>query len=77
MGDRVQRLTARETEILQHFAAGRTSAEIAERLDISPHTVRTHVQNILTKLGVHSKLQAVTAAIRHGKVVIPKPKGRG
>lgn len=76
MGERVGRLTPRETEILQHFASGRTPAEVADRLEISPHTVRTHVQNILTKLGVHSKLQAVTAAIRYGKVVVPRARKR-
>ena len=35
---------------------------------MSPHTLRTHTQNVLTKLGVHSKLEAIVAAIRHGKV---------
>src|SRR5581483_9178227 len=37
-------------------------------LDVSPHTLRTHMQNIITKLGVHSKLEALVLAIRHGKV---------
>lgn len=66
---RVERLTPRQVQILQLMADGLRSEEIAERLGISPHTLRTHVQNILTKLGVHSKLQAVTEAIRHGRVV--------
>jgi DNA-binding NarL/FixJ family response regulator len=65
---RVERLTPRQVQILQLMADGMRSEEIAESLGISPHTLRTHVQNILTKLGVHSKLQAVTEAIRHGKV---------
>ena len=65
---RVDRLTPRQVEILQRMADGMAPEEITERLGISPHTLRTHVQNILTKLGVHSKLQALALAIRHGKV---------
>ncbi len=65
---RLDRLTARQLEILQEMAEGRSPSEIAERLGISRHTLRTHVQNILTKLGVHSKLQALAHAIRFGKV---------
>lgn len=70
---RVERLTPRQTEILQRMADGLTPEEIASRLEISPHTLRTHVQNILTKLGVHSKLQALALAIRHGKVDPNRP----
>lgn len=65
---RVDRLTPRQVEILQLMADGLSPEEIAEGLEISRHTLRTHVQNILTKLGVHSKLQALALAIRHGKV---------
>ena len=46
---------------------------IAESLGISRHTFRTHVQNILTKLGVHSKLEALAQAIRYGKVRATEP----
>ncbi|MCA1727660.1 MAG: helix-turn-helix transcriptional regulator [Actinobacteria bacterium] len=66
--ERAERLTGREVEILQLTADGLSMEEIAARLDISPHTIRTHVQNCLTKLGVHSKLEAITFAIRTGKV---------
>jgi DNA-binding NarL/FixJ family response regulator len=66
---RVDRLTPRETEILQLMAQGLPTDEIAAQLGVSPYTLRTHVQNILTKLGVHSKLEALAFAIRHGKVV--------
>ena len=45
-----------------------TAEEITETLGMSPNTLRTHMQNVLTKLGVHSKLDAIVAAIRHGKV---------
>ena len=49
---------------LQLMADGRSTEEIAEQLGISRHTLRTHTQNILTRLGVHSKTDAVVAAIR-------------
>ena len=65
---RVDRLTPRETEILQLMARGLSTEEISGQLGVSPYTLRTHVQNILTKLGVHSKLEALAFAIRHGKV---------
>jgi DNA-binding NarL/FixJ family response regulator len=65
---RVDRLTPRETEVLQLMADGVATEDIAGQLKVSPYTLRTHVQNILTKLGVHSKLEALAFAIRHGKV---------
>ena len=68
--ERADRLTGREIEILQLTADGLSIEGIAARLEISPHTIRTHVQNVLTKLGVHSKLQAITFAIRTGKVTL-------
>lgn len=66
---RLERLTPRELEILQLIADGVASDEIAPTLGVSPHTLRTHLQNVLTKLKVHSKLDAVVLAIRHGKIV--------
>lgn len=65
---RLSRLTPRELEILQGMANGLSSEQIAEQLGMSRHTLRTHTQNILTKLGVHSKIEAVVAAIRFAKV---------
>lgn len=65
---RLGRLTPRETQILQEMAAGSSPERIAETLGMSPHTLRTHTQNILTKLNVHSKMEALVLAIRHGKV---------
>jgi DNA-binding NarL/FixJ family response regulator len=65
---RVNRLTPRQTEILQLLAEGIPASEIAGKLGMSPLTLRTHVQNILTRLGVHTKLEAMALAIRHGKV---------
>jgi DNA-binding NarL/FixJ family response regulator len=65
---RLARLTPREVEILELMAAGNQADQIAERLGMSVYTLRTHTQNILTKLGVHSKLEALVLAIRFGKV---------
>jgi DNA-binding NarL/FixJ family response regulator len=69
-GARVERLTPRETEILQRMADGFSQDEIAAILGISRHTLRTHVQNILTKLRVRSRLEALTEAVRYGKVTL-------
>jgi DNA-binding NarL/FixJ family response regulator len=65
---RLARLTPREVEILQAMARGLPPDAIAHELGMSPHTLRTHTQNIITKLGVHSKLEALVLAIRHGRV---------
>jgi DNA-binding NarL/FixJ family response regulator len=65
---RLARLTNRELEILQLMAAGKSPSQIAETLGMSPGTLRTHTQNFITKLAVHSKMEALVLAIRHGKV---------
>jgi DNA-binding NarL/FixJ family response regulator len=65
---RANRLSPRQLQILQMISEGATNQEIAEQLGTSPLTVRTHVQNILMRLGVHTKLEAVAMGIRHGKV---------
>lgn len=65
---RLDRLTPREQEILGQMAKGASPDGIATTLKMSPHTLRTHTQNILTKLGVHSKMEALVLAIRHGAV---------
>lgn len=62
------RLTPREREVLGLLAEGRSQAEIAEALVISPKTVSTHVQRLLGKLGVHSRAQAVARAFQLGLV---------
>ncbi|HQU00621.1 MAG TPA: response regulator transcription factor, partial [Acidimicrobiales bacterium] len=61
---KTQFLTARELEVLQLLARARSTDKIAEELFISVNTVRNHVANILSKLGVHSKLEAVAVAAR-------------
>jgi DNA-binding NarL/FixJ family response regulator len=61
-------LTEREREILRHVAQGRRNDDIAAVLFISPQTVQTHVRNVLGKLEVHSKLEAVALAVRHEQI---------
>jgi NarL family two-component system response regulator LiaR len=61
-------LTERETEVLQQLAQGKSNKEIAAALVIAEKTVRTHVSNILGKLGVASRTQAVLHAVRSGLV---------
>ena len=63
-------LTAREREVLQALAEGLDSREIARRLQISVKTERNHVSSIMAKLRVHSRLQALVVALRHGVVRI-------
>jgi two-component system NarL family response regulator len=72
-GDAVARspeLTGRELEILGHVGAGKTSKEIAAELFISENTVRNHVRNVLDKLGLKSRFEAVTWAQREGLIDI-------
>jgi len=64
-------LTPREREVLTLLARGANGREIAAELGISRNTVRTHVQSILTKLQVHSRLEASTFAVRHGLMALP------
>lgn len=58
-------LTKREREVLALLVEGLAGQAIARRLDVSGNTVRTHVHNILSKLQVHSRLEAATVAVRH------------
>lgn len=58
-------LTRRELEILRLVASGANTRATAERLQVSPATIRNHVQNIMGKLGVHSRVQAVAYASTH------------
>jgi two-component system nitrate/nitrite response regulator NarL len=73
---RARNLTPRELEVLALLVQGRRSAEIAESLGIGLNTVRTHVQNILTKLHVHSRLEAASVAVKHGLVAVPSGSSR-
>ncbi|MDQ6613409.1 MAG: LuxR C-terminal-related transcriptional regulator [Actinomycetota bacterium] len=59
-------LTTRELQVLELLADGTSGPAIAERLYLSGNTVRNHAQNILDKLGVHSRLEAVAVAVHEG-----------
>jgi DNA-binding NarL/FixJ family response regulator len=66
----IDRLTPREREVLQALAEGWSDNEIATRLHVGVGTVHSHVTNILSKLEVSSRLQALVFAVRHGVVTI-------
>ena len=66
----IEQLTRREREVLQALSEGLSNKQIAQRLHMSVDTERTHMMNILSKLGVHSRLQALLFAARHGLVEI-------
>jgi DNA-binding NarL/FixJ family response regulator len=71
-----KQLTPRERSVLILLVEGSASEEIALRLSISPNTVRTHIQNILTKLQVHSRLEAAAFAVRYGLVDVRRERRR-
>ncbi|ACZ30642.1 two component transcriptional regulator, LuxR family [Xylanimonas cellulosilytica DSM 15894] len=68
----LEHLTEREVEILTLVGSGLSNAEIADRLVISPHTAKTHVNRVMTKLHAHDRAQLVIAAYENGLV---RPQG--
>jgi NarL family two-component system response regulator LiaR len=60
-----QNLTEREREVLSLMIEGLNNVQIAGRLTVSPSTIKSHVSNILAKLGVASRTEAVTLALRN------------
>jgi DNA-binding NarL/FixJ family response regulator len=61
-------LSRRESQVLQKVAYGATTKEVAHDLEISPHTVKTHLERIFEKLGANDRAQAVAIALRKGLV---------
>jgi two-component system NarL family response regulator len=61
-------LTGRETEVLEHIVAGHSNKTIASQLNITEATVKSHINNILSKLGVSDRTQAATTALQRGLV---------
>jgi len=70
MHDLVEPLTARELEVMQLLASGQTNKEIANRMGVTEHTVKFHVNSILGKLGVATRTEAVVHAARLGIVML-------
>jgi DNA-binding NarL/FixJ family response regulator len=66
-GSRADTLTAREREVLDGIADGKSNREIARLLQVSEKTVKAHVSAVLAKLGVQDRTQAAVYAVRHGK----------
>jgi DNA-binding NarL/FixJ family response regulator len=73
--ERLAKLTPREREVLELLATGANNHGIARVLSISPETARTHVQNLLTKLGVHSRLEAASFIV-HARPLVPAGASR-
>ncbi len=65
-------LTAREREVLQLIAEGKTTQQIAQSLCISPHTATRHRANLMQKLNAHNQAELIRVAIQHGLVIMPK-----
>ena len=66
----IETLTAREREVLEMLTGGASNKTIAERLNISEHTVKFHVASVFGKLGVNSRTEAVTQALRRGLILL-------
>jgi DNA-binding NarL/FixJ family response regulator len=71
----LDQVTQRELDVLEHVARGRSNAEISAVLTLSPNTVKTHVCNLLVKLGLHNRVALVIYAYDVGLVPSPEPAG--
>ena len=69
--ERIAVLSPREKEVMALLAEGLTGRQIAERLVISPATVRTHVENVMEKLEARTRVHAIAIALRQGLIEIP------
>jgi DNA-binding NarL/FixJ family response regulator len=63
-------LTARESQVLELLAEGKSNKEIASALEVSEHTVKFHVSSIIAKLGVAGRTEAVTRGLRDGLILL-------
>lgn len=70
-------LTTREREVLQLIAAGHTTQQVAERLDISPHTATRHRANLMQKLGAHNQVELLRVASQRGLILLPRGRAEG
>ncbi len=70
MAERGEPLSDRELDVLNRLAAGESNKAIADELSISPYTVKTHLRNIYTKLGVSTRTEAMTVAIQRGVLAV-------
>jgi DNA-binding CsgD family transcriptional regulator len=66
----IETLTPREAEVLEMLADGASNKSIAYQLNISEHTVKFHVASIFAKLGVNTRTEAVTLALRRGLILL-------
>ena len=67
-------LSPRQRDVIELVAEGLTSTQIAERLEVSPETVRTHLRNARLKLGASTKAQAVAIAMLRGEIQLSDPR---
>jgi DNA-binding NarL/FixJ family response regulator len=67
-------LSARELQVLRLVAAGTGTSAIAEELGLSVHTTRNHIRNLMTKLGAHSRVEAVVIAAGSGLIDLPSAR---
>ena len=74
MAEHGEALSQREREVLELVATGMTNRQIAQELVVSPNTVKVHLRNVFTKLGVESRTEATLTAIREGWVSVPVEK---
>ena len=76
MAERGEPLSDRELEVLNRLAVGESNKAIADGLSISPLTVKTHLRNIYTKLGVSTRTEAMTVALQQGVVAVQTADGQ-
>lgn len=74
---RAPALSPREREVFQLMAEGHTAAAVGDRLGVSVETVRTHVRNVVRKLGARNRVHAIAMALGRGEIALDEPAGAG